>query len=113
MRTVVTLELDRRLTLEESSTLMGLAAELGAPYPGGFRIETRDDGRDESKRILRCSNCGRPVGFTSSPESWFWDTVENVRPGMPIRLCGQCNGAVTLATKKQMAQEMKQEANER
>ena len=109
MRTIITIELDRRITLEESSTLMGLAGELGAPYPGGFKIETQDDGCKESKRILRCSNCGRPIGFLSSPESWYWDIIENARPGMPIRLCGKCNGAVTSATRNQMIEEMKGE----
>ena len=102
----MTLEFDRLLTLEENTTLMGLAGELGAPYPGGFKLETHDDNRTASKRLFRCSNCGQPVGLKTSPESWFFDVIENVRPGLPIRLCGECNGSVTEATREQMTHEM-------
>ena len=105
MKTIVTMRFNRLLTLEESSMLMGAAAELGAKATG-FELHSMPDEGPEDARIRRCSNCGKEVGTKKSVSSWFWDIREE-RMGMPIALCGNCNGTVTSENRRALLKEMR------
>ena len=91
--------------MEESAMLMATAGELGATADG-YKLETFQSDKPEDKRITRCSRCGIEVGTKKSVASWFWDIQEG-RIGIPIALCGICNGVVTPEKRKSLLKEMR------
>ena len=104
MKTTVTLRFNRLLSMEESAMLMATAGELGATADG-YKLETFQSDKPEDKRITRCSRCGIEVGTKKSVASWFWDIQEG-RIGMPVALCGKCNGSATPENRKLFLKEM-------
>ncbi len=109
MKTTVTLEFRRLLSMREASRLMILAGELGCGEDE-FLLKTDDDGKPIEQWKRRCTKCGREVGLKVTPESWFWDTMED-DCGITITQCGKCNGTVTKKNRVAFIEEMK-EANE-
>ena len=85
--------------------LMATAGELGATEDG-YKLETFPSDKPETPRIRRCTKCGKEVGTKKSISSWFWDMREE-RIGMPIALCGNCNGTVTLENRRALLEEMR------
>ena len=109
MKTTVTFEFKRLLSVREASRLMLLAGELGCGEDG-FSLRTDDDGKPVEKWKRRCTKCGREVGLRTTPESWFWDTWED-DIGITTTRCGKCNGTVTEKNRVVFIEDMK-EANE-
>ena len=105
MQTVITLRFNRLLTMEESTMLMATAGDLGATADG-FKLETFKSDKPKDTRMERCHRCGIEVGTKKSLASWFWDVQEG-RMGIPIALCGKCNGSISPENRKSLLEDMR------